>query len=194
MAEVLLFHHVQGLTDGVRAFADDLRAGGHTVHAPDIFEGHTFDSIEDGFAYLKTLDDGVSDARVADAVAGLPDGLVYAGISWGVPPAMQLTVTRPGARGLLELESAIPVVGEWAVGPFPDGVPVQIHGAEGDEFFQEDLPFAHETVETLGSERVELFVYPAGQHLFTDRSLPSYDAEAASLVTRRSLEFLDRVG
>ena len=193
MAEVLLFHHVQGLTDGVKAFAVDLRAGGHVVHTPDLFDGQTFDSIDDGFAYLKTLDDGVIDARVDAAVEGLPENLVYAGISYGVPPAMRLAVTRPGARALLELESAIPVVGEWAVGPFPDGVPVQIHGAEGDEFFQEDLPFAQETVEALGSERVELFVYPAGQHLFTDRSLPSYDAEAAALVLRRSLEFLDRV-
>ncbi len=194
MAEVLLFHHVQGLTDGVTAFADDLRAGGHTVHVPDLFDGHTFASIEDGFAYLKTLDDGVVDARVDDAVDGLPEGLVYAGISYGVPPAMRLTVTRPGAKGLLELESAIPVVGEWAVGPFPDAVPVQIHGGEGDEFFQEDLPFAQQTVEVLGADRAEVFVYPAQQHLFTDRSLSSYDAEAAAQVTQRSLAFLDRVG
>jgi dienelactone hydrolase len=193
MAEVLLFHHVQGLTDGVRAFADDLRAGGHTVHAPDIFDGHTFESIEDGFTYVKALEEGATDERIAAAVADLPNELVYAGISWGVPPAMQLTVTRPGAKGLLELESAIPVVGEWAVGPFPDGVPVQIHGGEGDEFFQEDLPFAHETVETLGSDRVELFIYPAQQHLFTDRSLPSYDASSAAIVTQRILGLLDRV-
>jgi dienelactone hydrolase len=193
MAEVLLFHHVQGLTDGVRAFADDLRAGGHTVHAPDIFDGHTFESIEDGFTYVKALEEGATDERIVAAVADLPNELVYAGISWGVPPAMQLTVTRPGAKGLLELESAIPVVGEWAVGPFPDGVPVQIHGGEGDEFFQEDLPFAHETVETLGSDRVELFIYPAQQHLFTDRSLPSYDASSAAIVTQRILGLLDRV-
>lgn len=194
MSEVVLFHHVQGLTDGVRAFADDLRAGGHTVHTPDLFDGHTFGSIEEGFGYVQSLEEGVIDGRVATAVEGLPDRLVYAGISFGVPPAMQLTVTRPGALGLLELESAVPVVGEWAVGPFPDGVPVQVHGGEGDEYFQEDLPFAQQTVEVLGADRAEIFVYPVQQHLFTDRSLPSYDAEAAALVTQRSLEFLSRVG
>jgi dienelactone hydrolase len=106
---------------------------------------------------------------------------------------MQLTVTRPGARGLLELESALPVEGEWAFGPFPDGVLVQVHGGEGDEFFQEDLPFARQTVEVLGADRAEIFVYPVQQHLFTDRSLPSYDAEAAALVTERTLAFLDRL-
>ncbi len=193
MAEVLLFHHIQGLTEGVRAFADQLRAGGHTVHTPDLFDGQIFDSIESGFAYTRSLEEGAIDERVNAAVDGLPDDLVYAGISYGVPPALQLTVKRPGARGLLMLESAMPIAGEWAVGPFPDGVPLQIHGAEGDEYFGEDRPFADEAVALLGAERAELFVYPGEQHLFTDSSLPSYDAEAAALVTERTLAFLDRL-
>jgi dienelactone hydrolase len=192
MAEVLLFHHVQGLTDGVRAFADDLAAGGHTVHAPDLFDGQTFGSIEDGFSYVKSLDEGTVDQRVAAAVEGLPEALVYAGISYGVPPALQLAVTRPGARALVMLESAMPIEGEWAVGPFPEGVPLQIHGGEGDEYFQEDRPFAEQAVELL-ADRAELFVYPVQQHLFTDRSLPSYDADSAALVTQRIRGLLDRV-
>jgi dienelactone hydrolase len=192
MTDVVLFHHVQGLTDGVTAFADDLRAGGHTVQTPDLFDGHTFESIEDGFGYVKGLEDGVVDQRVAAGVEGLPEGLVYAGISYGVPPALQLAVTRPGAKGLVMIESALPIEGEWAVGPYPDGVPLQIHGGEGDEYFQEDRPFADQAVELLG-ERAELFVYPVQQHLFTDRSLPSYDADSAALVTQRILAFLDRV-
>jgi dienelactone hydrolase len=183
---------VQGLTDGVTALADDLRAGGHTVHTPDLFDGRTFDSIEDGFAYVKSLDEGTIDQRVDAAVAGLPDELVYAGISYGVPPALRLTVTRPGARGLVMLESAMPIEGEWAVGPVPEGVPLQIHGGEGDEYFQEDKEFADQAVELLG-DRAELFVYPAQAHLFTDRSLPSYDADSAALVTQRILGLLDRV-
>jgi dienelactone hydrolase len=193
VVEVLLFHHIQGLTEGVRAFADQLRAGGHTVHTPDLFDGQIFDSIESGFAYTRSLEEGAIDERVNAAVDGLPDDLVYAGISYGVPPALQLTVKRPGARGLLMLESAMPIAGEWAVGPFPDGVPLQIHGAEGDEYFGEDRPFADEAVALLGAERAELFVYPGEQHLFTDSSLPSYDAEAAALVTERTLAFLDRL-
>src|SRR5260221_13812178 len=44
MAEVLLFHHAQGLTHGVRAFAEDLSAAGHTLHTPDLFDGRTFKS------------------------------------------------------------------------------------------------------------------------------------------------------
>ena len=193
MAEVLLFHHVQGLTDGVRAFADDLRAGGHSVHVPDLFEGRVFGSIEDGFAYLEALGDGVIEERVAQAVEGLPERLVFAGVSFGAMSAMRLAVTRPGAVGLVLLESALPVVGEWAFGPFPDGVRVQVHGAECDEFFQEDLPFAEEMLTVLGPERAELCLYPGDRHLFTDRSLPAHDPEAMALVTARMLAFLDRV-
>ena len=112
MAELVLFHHVQGLTDGVRALADDLRGGGHVVHTPDLFEERVFGSIEDGFAYLEALGDGVIEERVAQAVEGLPERLVFAGVSFGAMSAMRLAVTRPGAVGLVLLESALPVVGE----------------------------------------------------------------------------------
>ena len=193
MAELVLFHHVQGLTDGVRALADDLRGGGHVVHTPDLFEERVFGSIEDGFAYLEALGDGVIEERVAQAVEGLPERLVFAGVSFGAISAMRLAVTRPGAVGLVLLESALPIVGEWAFGPFPDGVRVQVHGAEGDEFFQEDLPFAEEMLTVLGPERAELYLYPGDRHLFTDRSLPSSDPAATGLVVERVLAFLDRV-
>lgn len=194
MTEVLVFHHVQGLTDGIRAFACDLQSGGHTVHVPDLFEGHTFASIDDGFAYLRAQDGEEIDRRVDTAVSGLPDDLVYAGFSWGVPRAQRLTQTRPGARAALLYESCLPITGEDAFGPWPAGVPVQVHGARGDEFFQEDLPAAQDLVETLGPDLAELFTYDGEQHLFVDRSLRSYDPEAAALLTRRSLDFLERVG
>jgi dienelactone hydrolase len=53
MAEVVLFHHAQGLTPGVNAFADELRRAGHAVHTPDLFEGRTFDTVEDGVSYSR---------------------------------------------------------------------------------------------------------------------------------------------
>lgn len=194
MAEVLLFHHVQGLTSGVEAFADELREGGHVVHAPDLFDARTFTTIEDGFGYLHSLAEGQMAARVEDAVSGLPARLVYAGFSWGVPRAQMLAQTRPGAQGALLFESCMPVTGDDAFGPWPAGVPVQVHGAEGDEFFQEDLPAAEELVRTVGPDLATLFTYPGDNHLFADRSLPSYDADSAGLLTRRSLEFLAAAG
>jgi dienelactone hydrolase len=192
MAEVLLFHHVLGLTDGVRAFADDLRAAGHTVHVPDLYSGQTFATIEEGFAFQKDLD---SEALADATAAGLPEGLVYAGFSMGVMHAQRLAQTRPGATGALLYESCVPVTGEWAFGPWPAGVPVQVHGMDEDEFFAKegDLDAARELVQTVGPDLAQLFTYPGDQHLFADRSLPSYDAGAAALLTQRSLDFLARV-
>jgi dienelactone hydrolase len=195
VAEVVLFHHVQGLTDGVRAFAEELRAGGHTVHTPDLFEGARPESIDDGMAFAGKIGDEVLKTRADGAVADLPDGLVYAGVSSGAADAQRLAQTRAGARGALLYESCMPITGEWAFGPWPGGVPVQIHGNEKDPFFGEggDLEAARELVDTVGPELSELFLYPGDRHLFTDNSLPSYDAEATALVVERSREFLDRL-
>ncbi len=196
MAEVVLFHHVQGLTDGISAFADELRAGGHTVHTPDLFDGERPATIDDGIAHTQSIGGDVLDERADRAVAELPENLVYAGFSFGAGTAQRLAQTRPGARGALLYESCIPITGEWAFGPWPEGVPVQIHGMDKDPFFalEGDIDAARELVVTVGPELAELFVYPGDRHLFADSSLPSYDADAAALVVQRSREFLDRVG
>jgi dienelactone hydrolase len=196
MTEVVLFHHVQGLTDGMRAFADALRAGGHVVHAPDLFDGELPASIEDGIALVQKIGDEALAERADRAVADLPAGLVYAGFSYGGATAQRLAQTRPGARGALLYEACVSITGPWSFGPWPDGVAVQIHGMAEDPFFAEegDLDAARELVATLGPELAELYVYPGDRHLFTDSSLPSYDAEAAELVVRRSVELLDRLG
>jgi dienelactone hydrolase len=193
MADVLLFHHIQGLTPGVVALADTLRAAGHTVHTPDLYDGRTFDSIEAGAGYAQG--DGAPDFdKLADeAAAALPAGLVYAGISFGVMQAQRLAQTRPGAAGAILMESCLPISGDWAIGPWPDGVPVQIHGMDADEFFagEGDVEAAREIVETVPD--AELFLYHGDRHLFEDSSLPSYDPDAAGQLEKRVLELLGRV-
>ncbi|MEU0076476.1 dienelactone hydrolase family protein [Micromonospora tulbaghiae] len=195
MAEIVLFHHIQGLTDGVRALADSLRSGGHTVHAPDLFDGERPATIEDGAALTKRIGGDVLDRRADALVADLPAGLVYAGVSWGAAIAQRLAQTRAGARAALLYEACLPVTGEWAIGPWPDGVAVQVHGMEHDPFFglEGDVDAARELVSIVGPERGELYVYPGDRHLFTDSSLPSYDPEATALVVSRSRELLDRL-
>ncbi|MEU2665690.1 dienelactone hydrolase family protein [Micromonospora sp. NPDC007220] len=196
MADVVLFHHLHGLTEGLREFAEQLRAGGHSVHTPDLFDGERPATLDEGFALTKRIGREVLRERADRAVAELPDGLVHAGFSWGAATAQRLAQTRPGARGALLYESCLPVTGEWAVGPWPAGVPVQIHGMDADPFFalEGDIEAARELVGIVGPDLGELFVYPGDQHLFADSTLPSYDAEATALVLRRSREFLDRLG
>lgn len=117
MTEILLFHHAQGLTSGVRAFADDLRARGHTVHTPDLFDGRTFQSIDEGLAYIGEIGFDAMRERGVRVADELPTELVYAGFSFGVLPAQKLAQTRPGARGALLFYSCLPISGEWAFGP-----------------------------------------------------------------------------
>jgi dienelactone hydrolase len=193
MADVLLFHHAQGQTPGFHAFAEDLREAGHTVHTPDLFDGRTFGSIDEGLAYVGETG-GFGDAiergvRTAD---GLPNELVYGGFSLGVLPAQKLAQTRAGARGALLFYSAVPS-SEFG-SSWPAELPVQVHGMDADPFFVDegDIEAAREIVES--ADDGELFLYPGDQHYFADSSLPSYDAGATKLLTERVLAFLERVG
>ena len=196
MAEVVLFHHVQGLTDGVRAFAGELARGGHTVHTPDLFDGEHPATIDDGIELVQRIGDEELDRRTDAAVAGLPSGLVYGGFSFGGATAQGLAQTTPGARGALLYESCVSLTEDWSFGPWPDELPVQIHGMDHDPFFADegDLEAARELVAIVGPQLAALFLYPGDKHLFTDSSLPSYDPEATAQVIQRSREFLDKLG
>jgi dienelactone hydrolase len=189
MAEVVLFHHAQGLTPGVVAFAGELRRAGHSVHTPDLFGGRTFGTLEEGMGYAEEIGfPGEVIERGVRAVEGLPTGLVYAGFSLGVLPAQKLAQTRPGARGALLFYSCVPVS---VFSPaWPDGVPVQVHGMDADPIFagEGDLDAARELVGQ--AKDAELFLYPGDRHYFADSSLPSYDADATALLLQRVLDFL----
>jgi dienelactone hydrolase len=186
MTEVLLFHHAQGLTTGVLAFADDLRAAGHIVHTPDLYDGKTFADLDDGVAYARQIGFEEVLERGVAAAQGLPADLVYAGFSLGVMPAQKLAQTRRGALGALLMSAAVPP--EEFDAPWPADVPVQIHMMEQDEWATEDLPAARALV--AGVPNGELFIYPGDRHLFADSSLGDFDSGAALLLKERVLAFL----
>jgi dienelactone hydrolase len=188
MAEVLLFHHAQGQTEGFAAFADELRRDGHTVHAPDLYDGRTFATLDEGIAYARQVGFEELLERGVQTANEPPEDLVYAGFSLGVLPAQKLAQTRPGARGALLFYSCIPT-SEFGT-RWPEDVPVQIHGMDADPIFVDegDIDAARALVES--AEHAELFLYPGDQHYFADSSLPSYDESAATLLTQRVLAFL----
>lgn len=189
MAEMLLFHHAQGQTRGFLAFADELRAAGHVVHAPDLYDGKTFTDLDEGVGYAKQVGFDTIGERGRLAADGLSNELVYAGFSLGVLPAQMLAQTRPGAKGALLFSAAFPA-SEFG-GSWPPGVPLQIHMMEDDEWAVEDLPAARELTETTAG--AELFLYPGDRHLFADSSLPDYDESAATLLKQRVLAFLKSI-
>jgi dienelactone hydrolase len=190
MTTVLLFHHAQGQTKGFLAFADELREAGHTVQAPDLYDGNTFGDIDEGVAYARPVGFGEIIRHGSAAATELPADIVYAGFSLGVMPAQSLTQTRPGARGAVFFSACLPP-SEFE-SPWPDGVPLQVHMMDADPWADEDRPAAEALVDEI--QDGELFLYPGKGHLFADASLGDYDEQAAGLLKERTLAFLQRVG
>lgn len=191
-----MFHHVLGLTDGVRELARRLAGDTHVVHTPDLYGGRIASTLEDGFELKEEIGDDVLDERVEVAIAECGDELVFAGLSLGVLSAQRLAQSSPAARGALLYEACVPITGEWTFGPWPAGVPVQIHGMDGDEFFagEGDLDAARGLAASIGPDLGQVFTYAGEDHLFLDSSLPSFDAAATELVVARSRALLDAVG
>lgn len=184
VADLLLFHHAQGLTSGVHAFADELRAAGHTVRTPDLYDGIVLAGLDDGVAHARSIGFQSLLERGVAVAQDLPPDLVYVGMSLGAMPAQQLAMTRPGAAGALLLHGAIPLA-EFG-GTWPAGVRAQIHVMQDDGWG--DVPDAEQIAAAV--EEVELHLYPGDAHLFSDRSLDAYDEAAARLMTQRVLAFL----
>ena len=188
MAEILLFHHALGLTDGVKEFAAALRDVGHTVHTPDLFEGRTFDVVEDGVAFAAETGRETLVARATAAVEQLPADLVYAGMSMGCAYATQLLLTRPGGRGAFYLYGAVDP--EWWEASWPAGVPAQSHQTEDDPWREKETDEAF-VAKVPGAEA---FLYEGDTHLFADPSSDDFDATAAALAMERIQAFLAELG
>lgn len=192
MTDVLLFHHAQGLTEGVRAFADALRAAGHEVALPDLYDGLVLPTLDEGIAQAERIGIGEILERGRAAAAGLPSALVYAGFSLGVLPAQLLAQTRPGALGALLFQSCV-APGDLGA-PWPAALPAQIHLMEQDPVALAGGDLANARALAAGDARAQLFLYPGQQHLFADSSLDGYDRAATVLLTRRTLDFLAGAG
>jgi len=191
MTELVLFHHAQGLTPEVRSLADEIRAAGQTVHTPDLYQGRTFGSTDDGVAHAREIGFGTVAERGRAALEGLPDDLVYAGISLGVMCAQEAAQTRPGARAAVLLSGCFPP-SEFETS-WPERLPAQIHMMDRDEWMLEgDLDAARALAAARPS--VELFLYDGDRHLFVDPSTTAEEKEAASQAKERVLAFLGGLG
>ncbi|MFF2950822.1 dienelactone hydrolase family protein [Kitasatospora sp. NPDC057965] len=188
MAQILLLHSAYGLRPAVHAAADRLRDAGHTVHTPDLYDGRTFDDIEEGMAYKEELGSDELLRRAVGAAAPLltsGDALVYAGFSLGGSLAQNLALADENARGLLLLHGTSDIREDAAT-----AVPVQLHVAEPDPFEPEDwLNAWYLNMRRAGAD-VEIHRYHGAGHLFTDPELSDYDAEAAERTWAVALDFL----
>ncbi|MFE5738157.1 dienelactone hydrolase family protein [Streptomyces celluloflavus] len=184
---IVLFHSVCGLRPAVHAGADRLRAAGHEVIVPDLFDGRTADSVQDGMAIKDAIGKEELLKRAVLAAAPYSDrGLVYAGFSFGGSVAQNLALADEKTRGLLLLHGTSDIA-EDAVA---DDLPVQLHVADPDPYEPHDWLNAWYLRMRRAGADVEVFRYAGAGHLYTDPELPDYDAEAAELTWRVALGFL----
>ncbi len=190
MADVLLFHHARGLTPGVEAFADELRAAGHRVVAPDLFAGRVFDTLDDGVAHAEQIGFTTIAERGAAHAEGFGDRFVTVGFSLGVLPAQRLAQTHAGVVGAVLCHAAVPptAFGEG----WPAGVALQMHLGGDDEWAREDLDVARRLAADV--DGAELFVYPGSGHLVADAGADDHDPVIAEQILVRVFAFLDAVG
>ncbi|MFE4694598.1 MULTISPECIES: dienelactone hydrolase family protein [Streptomyces] len=184
---IMLFHSTYGLRPAVHAAADRLRAAGHEVRVPDLFEGHTFDTVEEGMAFKDEVGKDELLKRAVLAAAPYSDqGLVYAGFSFGASVAQTLALGDAKARGLLLLHGTSDIAESASV----DELPVQLHVADPDPFESHDWQTSwYLQMQRTGAD-VEVYRYPGAGHLFTDAELPDFDQDAAELTWKVSLGFL----
>jgi dienelactone hydrolase len=187
MVDVILFHHALGVTDGIERFAEQLREAGHDVTVADLFDGKTFDAIEDGVAYEESIGWEGMIARSEAAIAPQPSEVVIGGFSLGAVYGQRLAQKRDGVLGALLYHGGDNPPEAFET-PWPAGVALQVHVSEEDPWFDRG-----------GGERLvsevpdaELFLYPGSGHLFTDSSWHEYDEASARLVMERTLAFLRR--
>lgn len=184
---ILLLHSMYGLRPAVHAAADRLRAAGHEVHVPDLFEGRTADGAEEGMALKEEIGGDELLRRAVTAAAPLSDrGVVYAGFSLGGSIAQNLALGDEKARGLLLLHGTSDLAEDAAA----DGLPVQLHVADPDPFEPHDWLNAWYLRMGRAGADVEIYRYPGAGHLFTDPELPDYDEEAAEATWKVALGFL----
>lgn len=190
MATLVVFHHAQGLTDGVKAFADGLREAGHDVTVPDLYRGATFGTVDEGVAHAESLG---FDRIIADGVAAadaVPAATVFAGFSLGALPAQKLAQTRVGAAACLLYHAGVPVSTFGSA--WPTGVRLEIHSNVDDPWAEIDE--AERLVADAGLvATAALHRYPGSSHLFADSSLADHVPESAALLMERTLDLLAEV-
>jgi dienelactone hydrolase len=183
MATFVLFHHVHGLTGGMQDIANRLRTAGHIVHAPELFDGQIFDTIDAGLAYVQQIGVDAFIARGVQSAQDLVNGAIVAGFSLGALPAQYVAQTHGGVRGAVLMHACVPAAefGEW-----PIDLPVQIHAMADDPYFVGDGD--REAAQALVASALHgvLYEYPGNRHLFTDNSLTDYDALTTEFVVQRT--------
>lgn len=185
MSDILLLHSALGLRPAVTQFAELLRAGGHTVHTPDFYDGALFEASAEGLAHRDEVGARELFGRVQSGLETVPDDAVLAGFSLGAAFAQRLAGDRPQALAIVLMHSVAAPRGDWR------RQPVQVHRYESDPFIeQDDVRDLQSAVQSSGAI-FEDVVVPGRGHLFTDLDTPDGNRAARDAAAQRVLDLLD---
>ncbi|MEU7783586.1 dienelactone hydrolase family protein [Amycolatopsis sp. NPDC049159] len=187
MSDVVVFHSVLGLRPVELGFADRLRAAGHAVTTPDLYDGRTAPDIEAGFALKDAVGWETITRRARDAVRDLPPATVLVGVSMGAGVVETVLPHRPATAGVLLLHA----LGNLPAAARP-GLPVEVHVADPDPIAPPAQVAAWRAATARVGADARVHTYPGIGHFYTDPDGPDHDEAAAERTWERVLEFLRR--
>lgn len=199
--EIVLFHSVLGLRPGVKKAAEKLENEGYVVHTPNLYDdGVVFDDYQKAMDYVESIGSYPELLkRTRDAVADLPEEIIYAGFSNGAAGAEYLALARPSAKAAILFSGAIPLEMLLQIGGHPQqgwhkSVPVQLHYAQNDPFRNNEWVDSFRQSVTSSGGQFDFCEYPAAGHLFTDESLPDeYNEESTRQLWENVFRFLNKI-
>ena len=162
-----------------------LRAAGHDVITPDLYDGQTAGTMDAALALMDTVGWQVICARARRALQGVPGPAVLAGFSMGAGVIGSVWDERPAAAGVVLLHGIAPIPAN-----VPAGLPVQVHLAEDDPFAPREAVAQWQAAAVRAGLAAQVFSYPGAGHFYTDPSLADYHAAAADQTWQRVTAFL----
>lgn len=189
MTTVALFHSALGLRPAIGTFAEHLRARGHAVHTPDLYDGEVFEDLDAGIAKRDAVGIDELFARAQRAVADLPADTVYAGFSMGAAAAQAMALSQPGAHGAILIDGAVPL-SAIGLSTWPADVAVQLHAVTDDPWF----PRAEidEFLDGVPDDVREVHLYDGRGHLVFDDAWPDHDPDVAERLRDNVVDWLSR--
>jgi dienelactone hydrolase len=173
-------------------FSDKLKEDGHQVHVVDLYDGISFNDMQEALAYFMSIGIPEMMDRSVTYTKDLPKDSIYIGFSNGGASALLLAGSIPGAMGCILIHAALPI-SELGIEQWPTSVPVEVHYAKIDPW-KDDAGIEKLSNDVLSSSAsYKYYEYPIEGHLFTDEMMPEYSEEYSNLLFERVLSFIDRI-
>jgi dienelactone hydrolase len=185
MAQVVVFHSAYGLRQAEADTAACLRAAGHDVSTPDLYDGRTASTMDAALALMDAVGWEVICARARQALEVVPQTAVLAGFSMGAGVIGSVWDQRRAAAGVVLLHGIAPIPASAR-----PGLPVQVHLAGDDPFAPRQAVARWQAGATRAGLAAQVFTYPGAGHFYTDPCLADYHPASAGQTWQRVTAFL----